>query len=185
MSLDYSATFERLRVAGIRVALIAALDQQRAIGQAGTLPWHIPEDLKRFKTLTLGHSVLMGRKTFASLPKALPNRRSLVLTRNATAIKASDTLDVLTDLAQLQAQHVWTERSPTLWVIGGAEIYALCLPYADQLELTWVEHAASAPDAFFPAFDAAAFAISADTQAPGCRFVSYARRAYTTSAQSV
>ncbi len=129
------------------LALVAALDRHSAIGRANALPWRLPDDLKRFKALTLGHPVLMGRKTAEAIGRALPGRRNLVLTRQArTAIEGMEvvaTLDAAVELAGLEP----------LMVIGGGEIYALALSRATHLFLTHVDTVVTGADAFFPAFD--------------------------------
>lgn len=129
----------------MRIILIAAIDPHLAIGRGGKLPWHLPDDLQRFKALTLGKTVLMGRKTAESLGRALPGRRNLVLTRAARApfpaMQAVATLAEAEDLA-----------GDELLVIGGGEVYALTLPVATDLLLTRVAHAVEGADTFFPAF---------------------------------
>lgn len=135
----------------MRIALIAALDRNRAIGRDNDLPWRLPDDLKRFKALTLGKPVLMGRKTAESLGRALPGRLNLVLTRSGRVpfegMRAVDSVE------QAVAMAV-ADGSDELSVIGGAEIYALTLAQADRLYLTHVATAVEDADAFFPAFDA-------------------------------
>jgi dihydrofolate reductase len=130
-----------------RITLIAAFDRGRAIGFANALPWRLPDDLKRFKALTLGKTVVMGRKTAESLGRALPDRRNLVLTRSGRVpfegMQAVSTLDEA--LAQCGDHE--------LMVIGGGEIYALALPLAQQMHLTHVDTALPQADAWFPAFD--------------------------------
>ena len=129
------------------ISLIAALDRNFAIGRAGVMPWHLPDDLKRFKQLTLGKPVLMGRKTALAIGRALPGRRNLVLTRSGTAPFAGQ--DAVTSLdAALDAAG-----AAPLCVIGGGEVYALTLPLATTLHLTWVDVAAEHADAYFPRFD--------------------------------
>ena len=127
-----------------RVVLVAARDRRGAIGRDNALPWHIPADLKRFKAITLGHPVLMGRKTAESIGRALPGRRNLVLTRGARAPFAGQEVVHSLDAAM---------TGDTLMVIGGAEVYALALPHADVLELTEVDAVVEGATAFFPAFD--------------------------------
>jgi dihydrofolate reductase len=143
-----------------RIALIAALDRNYAIGRDGAMPWHLPDDLKRFKQLTLGKPVLMGRKTALAIGRALPGRRNLVLTRAATAPFAGQdavaSLDAAIDAA----------RGTELCVIGGGEVYALALARATHLYLTWVDTAAQGADAFFPRFDAAAWIETARAAHP-------------------
>ena len=128
------------------IALVAALDRRRAIGVDGKLPWHLPDDLKRFKARTLGKPVLMGRKTAESLGRALPGRENLVLTRSARA-----PFDGMTAIASLDDALA----RPELMVIGGGEIYELTLPHADALWLTEVDVVLPRADAWFPAFDRA------------------------------
>ncbi len=132
--------------------LIAALDRNRAIGRGNELPWRLPDDLKRFKALTLGRPVLMGRKTAESLGRALPGRRNLVLTRSGVA-----PFEGMQAVASLDEAREWatTDGAAELWVIGGAEVYSLCLPLATRLHLTEVDTRVEGADAFFPAFDRA------------------------------
>lgn len=159
------------------LALIAALDRDNGIGRGNTLPWRLPDDLARFKALTLGSPVLMGRKTAESLGRALPGRRNLVLTRSGAVpfagMEAVDSLALARDRA---------EGAP-LWVIGGGEIYALAMPMADRLYLTHVDTAVEGADAFFPWVDpgrwepVAREAHAADARhAFAFEFVDYRRR---------
>lgn len=129
------------------LALIAALDRRRAIGRGNALPWHLPDDLKRFKRLTLGHAVVMGRRTAQSIGRALPGRRNLVLTRSNRAPFPDQTSVRSLDEARALV------GDGTLFVIGGGEVYALALPTADRLHLTWVDTAVADADAFFPEID--------------------------------
>lgn len=135
---------------GMHVSLIAALDRDFAIGKGNALPWHLPDDLKRFKALTLGKPILMGRKTADSLGRALPKRRNLVLTRAGRVpfegMQAVASVDEALDLAARDGDE--------LCVIGGGELYALALPLATQLHLTHVDAVVADADAFFPRFDA-------------------------------
>ena len=131
------------------ISLIAALDRNHAIGRDGAMPWHLPDDLKRFKQLTLGKPVLMGRKTALAIGRVLPGRRNLVLTRsNAAPFAQQQTVSSL-------QQAIDVAGGGELCVIGGGEVYALALPEATHLYLTWVDTAAADADAFFPRFDAA------------------------------
>ena len=129
------------------IILIAAMDRNRAIGKDGALPWRLPEDLKRFKALTLGQTVLMGRKTFDSIGRALPGRRNFVLTRDPSWRALG--VEVFSDLEL--AQHACSTAE--LWVIGGGEIYTQTLAHADRLEITHVDIAVDAADAWFPVID--------------------------------
>ena len=127
------------------LTLIAARDRRGAIGCAGALPWHLPDDLKRFKALTLGKPILMGRRTAASLGRALPGRLNLVLTRSGRAPFAG-----MHAVASLDAARAVAGDVPELCVIGGGEIYALTLSWATRLHLTEVDIVVAAADAFFP-----------------------------------
>jgi dihydrofolate reductase len=143
------------------LTLVAALDRNRAIGRDNTLPWHLPDDLKRFKALTMGKPVLMGRRTAESLGRALPGRRNLVLTRSGRApfpgMEVFDSLDAA--LATLAGDH-------EVMVIGGGELYRQLLPRADRMHLTHVDVAVDAADAFFPAFDAGEWTITTRSRRP-------------------
>lgn len=158
------------------ISLIAALDRNHAIGRAGAMPWHLPDDLKRFKQLTLGKPVLMGRKTALAIGRALPGRRNLVLTRSHVAPFAEQEA-----VASLQ-QAIDVAGTQELCVIGGGEVYALALPFATHLYLTWIDTAADDADAFFPRFDAAQWRATArvdhpadDRHAYSFSFVDYQR----------
>lgn len=136
----------------VRVSLIAALDRHFAIGRGNALPWHLPDDLQHFKTLTLGKPVLMGRRTAESLGRALPKRRNLVLTRSGSVPFAG--MQAVASLEAAIAQ-VAAEGSEELCVIGGGQVYALALPRATHLHLTHVDTVVADADAFFPRFDLA------------------------------
>jgi dihydrofolate reductase len=131
----------------MRITLIAALGRNRVIGKDNRMPWHISDDLKRFKSLTLGHPVVMGRKTFQSIGKPLPGRDNIVITRSDTF--AAPGCRVVHSLPEALEAAQGAEEA---FVIGGAEIYALALPLADRLQLTEVD-AAIDGDAHFPDFD--------------------------------
>lgn len=163
----------------VALTLIAALDRNRAIGRGNALPWQLPDDLKRFKALTLGKPVLMGRKTAESLGRALPKRRNLVLTRSGRVpfegMEAVDSIDAVIALAQ-------ADGAAELCVIGGGELYALALPHAARMHLTHVETEVDGCDAFFPAFDPAQWRVVAreahaadEKHAVAFAFVDYAR----------
>ncbi|HEX7326404.1 MAG TPA: dihydrofolate reductase [Rhodanobacteraceae bacterium] len=128
------------------ISLIAALDRNRAIGRRGAMPWHLPADLKRFKALTLGKPVLMGRKTALAVGRALPGRPNLVLTRGDAAPFDGQVVVHSIDDAIARAD------GGELCVIGGGEVYALALPRATYLFLTEVDAATPDADTFFPAF---------------------------------
>jgi dihydrofolate reductase len=137
----------------MRIELVVAMDEKRVIGRDNTLPWHIPEDLKFFKRVTMGKPMLMGRRTFEAIGRALPGRDSIVLTRQADF--AAEGVLVVADLDQALDQArscAAARRADALMVIGGAQIFAETLPIADIIHLTRI-HAAFAGDTFFPAFD--------------------------------
>jgi dihydrofolate reductase len=129
------------------VSLVVARAENGVIGKDGALPWHLPEDLRRFKALTMGTSMVMGRKTFDSLGRLLPGRQHIVLTRDPDW--RFEGVDVANDVASAQA----LAREPRLSVIGGAEIYRLFLPVADRIELTEI-HSRPDGDTVLPAFEA-------------------------------
>jgi dihydrofolate reductase len=130
------------------VALVAMADNG-VIGRDNALPWHLPDDLKRFKSLTMGHALLMGRRTYESIGRALPGRRNLVLTRNP-CWRAAGCERVDSPQAALAA--VGTEQ--ILYVIGGAEVFTACWAIVGRLEMTEV-HAQVAGDVVLRGFDRA------------------------------
>lgn len=131
-----------------RLSLIAAVAANGVIGSDNALPWRLPEDLKRFKALTTGHPVIMGRKTFESIGRPLPGRRNIVISRNE-GYKA-DGCEVATSLSA--ALNSCRAGSNEIFVIGGAQIYAEALPQAQRLYLTEIRRD-FAGDARFPTFD--------------------------------
>ena len=134
------------------LALIAALNQDRAIGKGGGLPWHLPEDLAHFKRTTLGHAIIMGRRTYEEVGRPLPKRRNLVVTsRPIEGVECFTSVE-----AAVAAAH---ETDPLPFVIGGGGIYKAALPLVTELFLTWVDLAVPDADAFFPPFDATPFEI--------------------------
>lgn len=137
----------------MKISIIVAVAQDRAIGAQNDLLWHLPADLKRFAQTTTGHPIIMGRNTFESLPKgALPNRRNIVISRTlSTAPIDTELFTSLEEaLAQLRRELPQDEE---VFVIGGAQLYAHALPYADKLYYTEVHHHFPEADTFFPAFD--------------------------------
>lgn len=138
----------------MRITLIAAMAKNGVIGRDGGLPWHLPADLRRFKAVTRGHQVVMGRRTFESLPGPLPKRRNLVVTRNPGY--AADGVVVVHSLDEAIADAESQAASPDepLFILGGAVLYAAALPLADRLDLTLVD-ADVEGDTVFPDFDRA------------------------------
>jgi dihydrofolate reductase len=126
------------------VELVVAAAENNAIGRAGALPWHLPADLRHFKALTIGHQILMGRKTYESIGKALPGRTNWVLSRSPGFAP----VDCKIVRTLQEAQSDAGSESP-LMVIGGAEIYRLCLPSARRIHLTLVHTEIKDGDTFF------------------------------------
>jgi dihydrofolate reductase len=126
------------------VSIIVATDERGAIGRGGGLPWRLPDDLKRFKALTMGKPIVMGRKTWDSIGKPLPGRHNIVITRQAGFEVPGVTVVASLDEALRAAGDV-----PEVCIIGGAEIYRLALPRADLMHLTRV-HAVVDADTYFP-----------------------------------
>ncbi len=131
----------------MKISLIVAMAENRVIGRGGDLPWHLSADLKRFKKLTLGHVVIMGRKTFESIGRPLPRRRSLVLSRDPACRLPG--AEIAASLEQALALAAGEDQ---VFVIGGAAVFAEALPLADRLYLTLV-HAEVDGDVFFPEVD--------------------------------
>ncbi|MDP4012978.1 MAG: dihydrofolate reductase [Candidatus Nanoarchaeia archaeon] len=134
----------------MELILIAAVSENSVIGRDGELPWRYSEDLKRFKQLTLGHAVLMGRKTYESIGSPLEGRLNIVLTKNKK-YEAHDGICLVNSLAD--ALFICDEnRIDQVYVIGGEKVYEAALPFADRLELTEI-HKKVDGDAFFPKYD--------------------------------
>ncbi|MES2150546.1 MAG: dihydrofolate reductase [Pseudomonadota bacterium] len=129
-----------------QLTLIVALDADRGIGIDNTLPWRLPEDLAHFKRLTSGHPIIMGRKTFDSIGRALPNRRNIVVTRNPHWQH-----DGVERAGSLAAALALVGAAPA-FVIGGAQVFAEALPLAGRLEVTVIDRTFHC-DTFFPAID--------------------------------
>lgn len=161
----------------MHITLIAAVAENRAIGLDNQLIYHIREDLRRFKSLTTGHTVLMGRRTFESLPKgALPNRRNIVVSRTVTHFDGCDTYPSLEEALR----HCAPEEQ--VFVIGGQTVYEQTLPLAHRLCMTEIAATPSRADAFFPPYDGwvkeAEERYEADEAHPHAfAFVDYVRRA--------
>lgn len=131
----------------MQINIIAAIAQDRAIGLANKLLYWLPNDLKRFKALTTGHTIIMGRKTFESFPKgALPNRRNVVLSRQSVVFPGAETFPTL------EAALASCQQDEQVYIIGGASVYEQALPLADCLCLTLVHDTPKEADAFFPEY---------------------------------
>ena len=136
-----------------RLVLVAAVAENGVIGRDGALPWRLAGDLKHFKTLTLGKPVLMGRRTFASIGRALPGRTNIVLTRDpafrAEGVRTAPNLAAALTMAEAEAKRMQADE---IAIIGGAALYAVTLPRAHRLYLTEV-HAKPPGTTYFPAFE--------------------------------
>lgn len=153
----------------MKLAIIAAVGHRRAIGKDGRLPWHIPEDLKRFKRLTTGHAVLMGRGTWESLGRPLPGRRNVVL--------SSSPLPGIESYASLEESLRALASAEKVFVIGGGNVYAQVIGRADELFLTLVDRDVEA-DTFFPPYEhllGTVFREAAREHHPEFEFVDYVR----------
>ncbi len=132
----------------MRINIIAAVARNRAIGKDNKLIYWLPNDIKRFKTLTTGHTIIMGRNTYLSLPKgALPNRRNVVLSRTVSNLPGCDCY------ASLGEALAHCQPDEDLYVIGGASVYGQAMGMADRLCLTEVDDCPEGADAFFPEYE--------------------------------
>ena len=158
-----------------RLFIVVAAARDGTIGRAGALPWHIPADLRRFKALTMGLPMIMGRHTFDSLPGVLPGRRHIVLTRDAGWVAPGAERAFSLDAAIALAGDV-----SAIAVIGGAQVIALALPRTSRIELTRVDTVVADGDAFLPPLGAdwretPAGEAQANGTAPACTFVTLTR----------
>lgn len=156
--------------------MIAAMARNRVIGRNGELPWHVPADLKHFKKITSGHTVIMGRRTYDSVGFPLPNRRNIVVTRSPDW--KGEAVDVAHGLEEAIEMAAGEEE---IFILGGEQIYEMALPLADRIYLTRID-AAPAGDAHFPEFEGPQWIetplgdpIPPKGDAPGCRFLRYDR----------
>ncbi len=142
-----------------RLVLVAAMGRNRVIGHGGRMPWHLPADLAHFKRLTMGHVMIMGRKTFEAIGRPLPGRTTVVLSRSAPELPEG-----------VQQAHGWDEAlaglaGQTVMVVGGGEIYAQALPRAHAMELTLID-AEFEGDAFFPRWTRKHWQLTSHTVRP-------------------
>ena len=129
------------------IILIAAISKNNEIGKSNQLLWHLPDDFKRFKTLTTGHYIIMGRKTFESFPKPLPNRTHIIITRQKNyAVENCIVVPSLEEALKV------CPKNEDIYIIGGGEIYKQSIDFADKLEITLVDNDFEA-DTFFPEID--------------------------------
>ena len=144
------------------LTIIAAVGKNNSLGKDNDLLWHLPDDFKRFKKLTTGHHIIMGRKTFESFPKPLPNRTHIIITRDKTYTVASDECIVVHSMEEA-LKHVQTDTNP--YIIGGGEIYSMGIKIADKIELTRVHHEFEA-DTYFPEIDTNKWKLIAEEYHP-------------------
>ena len=130
-----------------QLSILVAMAKNRTIGINNSLPWHIPQDLKYFKALTMGHHIVMGRKTFESIGKPLPGRTTVVVTRNRTL-----KIEGCAVVHSLEEAIAACANDNEIFIVGGAELYAQALPLTDTLYVTEIQQDAEG-DAHFPAFD--------------------------------
>jgi dihydrofolate reductase len=157
------------------LSVIAAMARNRVIGVRNTLPWRLPEDLKHFKALTLGHHIVMGRKTYESIGRPLPGRTTVIVTRDPVY-----RVEGCLTAGSIDAAVAACGRDPEIFFVGGAELYAQVLPRADRLYLTEIR-ADYEGDAWFPEFDRGQWREEArdprvDADGLGYDFVRYGRR---------
>lgn len=166
---------------GLEIVHVVAMDQQHCIGVNNQLPWHLTEDLKHFKRITQHGVIVMGRKTYDSMGRALPNRVNWVLTRDiswqADQVKVAHSLEHLLDQASTDVRQL---AQPSIFIIGGAEIFRQTLDMTDRLELTHVNLAVRG-DTFYPAIPEAFKAVSRqpmqdEKSGVNFEFVRYQRR---------
>ncbi|MBT8184553.1 MAG: dihydrofolate reductase [Eudoraea sp.] len=131
------------------VCMIAAIGENNALGKENQLIWHLPDDFRRFKKLTTGHKIVMGRKTFESFPKPLPDRHHIIITRDQHYNPNHRHCTVVNSMEAALAE---AREDALCFIIGGGEIYTLGMKYADKLEITRV-HGTFEADAFFPEID--------------------------------
>ena|SRR5438552_8024471 len=128
------------------VELIAAVARNGVIGRDGQLPWHLPDDLRHFKQLTMDHPILMGRRTFESIGRALPGRRNIVITSTSLNVDGVERVTNLREALRLVL------KEPRIFIVGGAVLYAAILPVVSVMHLTELDEPVEG-DAFFPPFD--------------------------------
>ena len=150
----------------MRVRVIAAMSRNRVIGKGGALPWRLPADLRRFKHLTTGHPVIMGRRTYDSIGRPLPDRETIIISRDpgfrpAGAVVVASLDAALEHAALEQATLEHAAGAGDVFIAGGGQIYELALPGTDRLDLTIV-HATVDGDTFFPAIEPADWTLADD-----------------------
>ena len=155
------------------VTIVAAVARNGVIGVDGGLPWHLPDDLRRFKELTLGHVLVMGRKTYESIGHPLPGRTTVVVTRSAEWDPGSGEVVVASGVPE--AIEAAAAIDDEVFVVGGAQVYAAALPLADRLELTFVDDEPEG-DTTFPAVAWDDWVELRGEEGDGVAYVAYGRR---------
>lgn len=136
------------------VSIIVAMARNRAIGRNGTLPWHLPEDLAHFKSVTWGHTIIMGRHTFESLPHgALPGRRNIVVSSTLDSLPNCEVCHSLDEALGICSQDYENINTEEVFIIGGAKLYRAALPLANRMYITLVDQNPKDADTFFPEFN--------------------------------
>ena len=162
---------EPLLPAGLpEVAIVAAMTSERVIGREGQLPWSLPEDLQRFRRLTVGNTVIMGRKTYESIGHPLPDRLTIVLSRTLEQLPGAMLCRNFADCLTLASRF-----GRPVFVVGGADLYRKALPIARVLHISWVKHA-YAGNISFPEFNLADWSVNEERDGPDFRYVQYRRK---------
>lgn len=162
--------------ASAQVVLVAAVASNGVIGAEGGMPWHLPEDLRRFKSVTMGHPMVMGRKTFEAIGRSLPGRRTIVVTRDrGWQAERHQGVETASDLPAALALARRLDPDALVMVVGGGQIYQQAMPSATRLEITHIE-AAPAGDTHFPAIDPARWQETVRQERDGYAFVTYELR---------
>jgi dihydrofolate reductase len=155
------------------LVIIVAMTKDGTIGDKGKIPWHIREDLQGFKRLTMGHPIIMGRRTYESIGKPLPGRTNIVLTQSPNLITSPEVVRLGSLKAALD--HCRERNEELVFVIGGGKVYEAALPLADKLFITEVRQNVPG-DTTFPAYDRTEWTEIAREDGPECSFVEYKRR---------
>ena len=147
-----------------RISAIASIGENRELGKGGALIWRISDDLTRLKQLTQGHAIIMGRRTYESIGKPLPNRTNIIVTRNTSFVADGCVVVHSLDEALTYAREIETEE---IFIFGGAEIYKEALPHIDRLYLTTVHAEDPDADAFFPDYSEFTKVVETETRGQG------------------
>ncbi len=167
----------------MKTIIIVAMTRDRVIGKDGTIPWCDPEDMRHFKQTTTGHAVIMGRKTYESIGKPLPNRRNIVITRKPDYVPptlgppahgSESSIDIVSSLDD--ALKLCRDRKEAkAFIIGGAQIYQLALPIADEMIVTHIDQSDIEGDTYFPPWNDSDWSRASETDAHSLRIATYRR----------